>query len=204
METQWQKEKEEKVEIGVKNLSLIGMPGSGKSTLGVLLAKAMGFDFVDTDLLIQRREGKLLQDLVDGLGVDGFLSVEESAICSLSCQNSVISPGGSVVCRPGMISHLKSLGPVIYLHVPLAELTQRIQNLSTRGIAMEPGQSLEEILQFRAPLYQQYADRSLTVKAGQSPEELLALMLALIAKEYPELSISETVPLTQTTQTGAE
>ncbi|MFI3254279.1 MAG: shikimate kinase [Eubacteriales bacterium] len=164
----------------MKNLSLIGMPGSGKSTVGVLLAKAIAFDFLDTDLLIQRNEGKHLQDLVDSLGVQGFLDVEEAAISSLSCHETVISPGGSVVCREKMITHLKTLGPVIYLHVPFEELQRRIQNLSTRGIAMEKEQSLAEVLQERAPLYDKYADATLTVKTGQSPEDLVRALMSLL------------------------
>ena len=105
--------------IQYKNIILIGMPGSGKSTVGVLLAKAMGFAFLDTDLTIQHREGALLQDLVDRLGVDGFLDAEEAAVRSVSPTGYVISPGGSVVCREGAMRHLKRLGPVIYLRVPL-------------------------------------------------------------------------------------
>lgn len=157
----------------MKNMSLIGMPGSGKSTVGVLLAKAIGYDFLDTDLLIQRRENELLQPLVDKHGVEGFLDIEEAAICSVNCSGTVISPGGSVVCRENMINHLKTLGPVVYLHVPLEELQKRVANLSTRGIAMEKGESLADVLQQRAPLYEQYADEQIIAKEGQSPEELV-------------------------------
>ncbi len=164
----------------MNNISLIGMPGSGKSTVGVLLAKAVAYDFLDTDLLIQKKEGKHLQDLVDSLGVQGFLDVEESAISSLSCRETVISPGGSVVCREKMIAHLKTLGPVIYLHVPFDELQRRIENLSTRGIAMEKEQTLLEVLQERAPLYEKYADATLIVKSGQSPEELVRHLVHMI------------------------
>lgn len=162
------------------NLTLIGMPGSGKSTVGVLLAKTLGMDFVDTDLLVQRRENRLLQELVDSLGVEGFLDVEESVICSLHCGGAVISPGGSVVCRSGMIEHLKSLGPVVYLHVPLEELERRIENISTRGIAMEQGQNLLAVMTARAPLYQKYADYVLDVAPGESPEEILAKLCHIV------------------------
>ncbi len=157
----------------MKNLSLIGMPGSGKSTVGVLLAKALGYEFLDTDLLVQSREGKLLQPLVDELGVEGFLDVEESAICSVQCQKTVVSPGGSVVCRETMIGHLKTLGPVVYLRVPLDELQKRVENLSTRGIAMEKGETLADVLRQRAPLYEKYADYIVTAEEGQSPEQLV-------------------------------
>ncbi|MFQ7452785.1 MAG: shikimate kinase [Flavonifractor plautii] len=102
----------------MNNITLIGMPGSGKSTVGVLLAKALGFQFVDVDLLIQQREGALLQELLDNRGVEPFLDAEEAAICSLACTGAVIAPGGSAVCRAGAIGHLRALGRVVYLHVP--------------------------------------------------------------------------------------
>ena len=93
-------------------VTLIGMPGSGKSTVGVLLAKALGFDFLDTDLLLQRREGMYLQDILERRGIEAFLDAEEAAVRSLTCQNTVIAPGGSVVCRRGAMEHLRALGPV--------------------------------------------------------------------------------------------
>ena len=135
----------------MKNVVLIGMPGSGKSTVGVLLAKALGYDFLDVDLVIQKREHALLQDILDRRGLDAFLQAEEDAVCSVSCENTVIAPGGSAVCREKAARHLKALGPVVYLKVPLAELSGRIQNLSTRGIAMEPGQTLADVMAYRAP-----------------------------------------------------
>ena len=148
----------------MENIILIGMPGSGKSTVGVLLAKALGYDFVDVDLVIQRREGALLQEILDARGVDAFLDAEEQAVLSLDCDRCVIAPGGSAVCRESAARRLKALGTVIYLQVPLEELSSRIQNLSTRGIAMEPGQTLSDVLASRAPLYDKYAD--LTVDCG--------------------------------------
>ena len=148
----------------MENIILIGMPGSGKSTVGVLLAKALGYDFVDVDLVIQRREGALLQEILDARGVEAFLDAEEQAVLSLDCDRCVIAPGGSAVCRERAARRLKALGTVIYLQVPLEELSSRIQNLSTRGIAMEPGQTLSDVLASRAPLYDKYAD--LTVQCG--------------------------------------
>ena len=140
------------------NITLIGMPGSGKSTVGVLLAKALGYDFLDVDLVIQNREKALLQDILDRRGVDAFLQAEEDAVCSVRCSRTVIAPGGSAVCREKAALHLKALGPVVYLRVPLEELSGRIRNLSTRGIAMEPGQTLADVMAYRAPLYERYAD----------------------------------------------
>ena len=149
------------------NIILTGMPGSGKSTIGVLLAKAMGYQFLDVDLLIQEREGALLQEILDGRGVDAFLDAEEAAVRSLDCRRTVIAPGGSAVCREGAALHLKGLGPVVYLQVSLEELTRRVQNLSTRGIAMEPGQTLADVMAYRAPLYDRYADLTIDCPPGQ-------------------------------------
>ena len=140
------------------NITLIGMPGSGKSTAGVLLAKLLGYQFLDVDLLIQEREGALLQEILDSRGTAAFLDAEEAAVRSLDCRRTVIAPGGSAVCREGAALHLKGLGPVVYLQVSLEELTRRVQNLSTRGIAMEPGQTLADVMAFRDPLYRKYAD----------------------------------------------
>lgn len=166
----------------MKNVSLIGMPGSGKSTVGVLLAKALGYDFLDTDLVIQKREGKLLQELVDTLGVEGFLDVEQAALFSLDVEHYVLSPGGSVVCRPEMIHHLKQLGPLVYLEVPLEELQARVNDISTRGIAMEVGETLSDVLQRREPLYRQYADLTITVTSTQTPKDIVEILVDLLKK----------------------
>ena len=161
----------------MQNITLIGMPGSGKSTVGVLLAKTLGFQFIDTDLLIQQREGALLQQLLDQRGTQGFLDAEEAAIRSLSCERTVIAPGGSAVCRAGAIGHLKQLGRVVYLHVPLPELERRVRNITTRGIAMEPGQTLADVYAAREPLYQRYADLTVDVAEGNRLEQTVASVL---------------------------
>ena len=153
------------------NITLIGMPGSGKSTVGVLLAKVLGFGFLDVDLLIQEREGKLLQEILDSQGTAAFLDIEEDVVRSLDCKRHVIAPGGSAVCREAAARHLKSLGTVVYLRVSLEELTRRIENMSSRGIASEPGQTLADILAFRAPLYEKYADLIFDCPDGQSLAE---------------------------------
>ena len=142
----------------LKNITLIGMPGSGKSTVGVLLAKALGYGFLDVDLVIQHREGALLQDIIDTHGIDYFLEREEEAVRSISCERYVIAPGGSAVLREKGAAHLKSLGPVVYLNVPVEELQRRIQNMGSRGIAMKPGQTLADVLAYRAPFYEACAD----------------------------------------------
>ena len=168
----------------MNNITLIGMPGSGKSTVGVMLAKALGFQFVDVDLLIQQREGALLQELLDNRGVEPFLDAEESAICSLACTGAVIAPGGSAVCRAGAIGHLRTLGRVVYLHVPLPELERRIHNITTRGIAMAPGQTLADLYAYRAPLYERFAGAAVDV-AGDTLEQTVAAVLRALGGRFP-------------------
>lgn len=164
------------------NITLIGMPGSGKSTAGVLLAKLLGYQFLDVDLLIQEREGALLQEILDRRGTAAFLDAEEAAVRSLDCRRTVIAPGGSAVCREEAALHLKGLGPVVYLQVPLEELTRRIHNLSTRGIAMEPGQTLADVLAFREPLYRQYAHLAVPCPPGQELAQTVRLVHAALTE----------------------
>lgn len=146
------------------NIILIGMPGSGKSTVGVVLAKALGLRFLDVDLLIQEREGALLQELIDSRGVEAFLDLERDAILSLDCRGTVIAPGGSCVCREESVAHMRGLGTVVYLELPLADVEGRIRNLASRGIALRPGQTLADVYRYRAPLYEKCAH--ITVPCG--------------------------------------
>ena len=171
----------------VGNVTLIGMPGSGKSTVGGLLAKALGFGFLDTDLVIQQREGALLQAILDEKGVPYFLDAEERAVRSVDCDRHVIAPGGSVVCREGAMAHLAAMGPVIYLRVPLEELKARIHNLDSRGIALEPGQTLEDILTLRAPLYEKYAGAVVDAAPGQTTAQTVSLVLEQVERLAPQL-----------------
>ena len=167
------------------NVTLIGMPGSGKSTVGVLLAKLLGYQFLDVDLLIQEREGALLQEILDTRGTRSFLDAEEAAVRSLNCHRTVIAPGGSAVCREGAALHLQALGPVVYLRVPLEELTRRIQNLSTRGIAMEPGQTLADVMAFREPLYSKYAGLVVDCPPGQELAETAQIVMERLKQARP-------------------
>ncbi|MBU5435282.1 shikimate kinase [Pseudoflavonifractor sp. MSJ-37] len=164
----------------MKNITLIGMPGSGKSTVGVLLAKTLGFGFIDTDLVIQTREGALLQEVVDSHTNDEFLDIEADVICSVDCDRTVIAPGGSVICRARGIEHLRALGKVVYLKVPCEALEQRIQNMGSRGIAFKPGETLRDIYEYRAPLYEKYADIVVDGDKGSLEETLSAVLQALI------------------------
>lgn len=163
------------------NLILIGMPGSGKSTVGVVLAKALGLCFLDVDLLIQEREGALLQALIDQRGVETFLDLERDAILSLNCRGTVVAPGGSCVCREESIAHMRRLGTVVYLQLPLEDVAGRIHNLASRGIALAPGQTLADVYRIRVPLYERCAH--ITVPAGgQSLAETVEAVKQALAR----------------------
>lgn len=156
------------------NIVLIGMPGVGKSTVGVLLAKALGFSFVDTDLIIQRNTGRLLQDIIDNDGLDAFCADEEQAICSVGDERgAVIATGGSAVYSQKAMLHLKKHGIVYYLSLPVEELIGRISNITTRGIAKRPEETVEDVFRRRAKLYEEYADITIDCR-GSSAEELVA------------------------------
>jgi shikimate kinase len=142
----------------VKNIVLIGMPGAGKSTAGVILAKTLGMNFTDTDIAIQEQEGRLLQEIIDTEGPDSFLKIEEKALLSLHGRNAVIATGGSVVFSRRAMEQLKRDGVVVYLKVSFAEMEKRLQNITTRGIVLHAGQSLRDMYNERVPLYEKYAD----------------------------------------------
>lgn len=157
------------------NIILIGMPGCGKSTVGVILAKTLGIGFVDTDLLIQQREKRLLQDIINTDGIENFLDCEAAAVKTLDCDNCVIATGGSVVFRSDAMEHLQKNGKIFYLNVPLNEIKKRLNNISTRGIAAKKGESVEDIFSERSPLYEKYADVILTLdnsSAEQTVEKI--------------------------------
>ena len=163
-----------------KGISADELVSRGEYFAAELMADYLGYGFLDTDLVIQQREGLLLQDILDQFGVKHFLQVEEEAIRTVDCRRTVIAPGGSAVCREGTMAHLKELGPVVYLRVPMEELTSRIQNLATRGIAMEPGQTLADVLAQRAPLYERYADLTVDCLPGQTLAQTTQMVLALL------------------------
>lgn len=144
--------------INEENIILIGMPGAGKSTCGVLAAKMLLKNFFDTDLLIQSMESKRLQQIIDEKGVEAFKKAEEQAVLSLDIKGTVIATGGSVVYSEKAMRHLKSMGKVIYMHLSFEEMKKRIVNLSTRGIVLENGETLLDMYNERLPLYEKYAD----------------------------------------------
>ncbi len=139
------------------------MPGSGKSTLGVLLAKALGYSFVDTDLIISRKAEKTLQNILDTDGLDSFLELEQQVGSELECDKTVIATGGSMVLSDAAMQHLKKNGVVVYINVPFAEINRRVKNIRTRGIAFHKNETLESVYKNRKPLYEKYADVTVDV-----------------------------------------
>ena len=137
---------------------MIGMPGAGKSTVGVVLAKKLGYAFVDADLLIQSREGKLLHEIISERGVEGFWEVEESVGESIEAQRTVIATGGSAVYGSKAMAHYKQIGTIIYLSLPLEGIRERLGDLDERGVTLREGQDLAGLYEERVPLYEKYAD----------------------------------------------
>ncbi|MCR5256007.1 MAG: shikimate kinase [Acetatifactor sp.] len=142
------------------NIILIGMPGAGKSTVGVVLAKKLGLRFVDSDLVIQEKYDKLLHELIEEYGVEGFWKIENDINASLNLQGSVIATGGSAIYGREAMEHLKKIGTVVYLELPLDEVKVRLGDLSARGVTIKPGQTLEELYEERVPLYEKFSDKT--------------------------------------------
>lgn len=159
------------------NLVLIGMPGAGKSTIGVLLAKQTQRGFIDSDLLIQIQQQRSLQEIVDTEGAAALRQIEEAILLGLQEENHVIATGGSAVYSAAAMQHLRQQGTLIFLNVPLPELTRRVQNYATRGIAREADQSLDDLFQERQAFYLQFADLVIDC-ADLTTEEICTRILA--------------------------
>ena len=142
----------------MNNVVLIGMPGVGKSTLGVVLAKELGYEFVDADLLIQKREKRLLKDIIAEEGVEGFLKIENDVNASIQTDKTVIATGGSVIYGAEAMEHLKEIGTVVYLRLDYETLDSRLGSLKGRGVVLKDGQTLKSLYEERVPLYEKYAD----------------------------------------------
>ena len=140
------------------NIVLIGMPGCGKSTIGVLLAKNLAYRFLDSDLVLQDRDGRRLQDIIDDLGPDGFSAFEDDVNASLDVHRTVIATGGSAVYGECAMAHFREIGTVVYLRTSFEEITRRIKDYSTRGLVIPEGKTFEDVYNERVPLYEQYAD----------------------------------------------
>ncbi len=154
------------------NIVLIGMPGAGKSTVGVILAKVLGYEFLDSDLVIQREEGKRLFEIIDAVGTDGFLAVENRVNAGLDVSRTIIASGGSAVFGAEAMAHLKQDSVVVYLELPFEVIEERVSNAHNRGVAMQEGQTLRDVFDIRRPLYEKYADVTVNADLG-SPERVM-------------------------------
>ncbi len=163
------------------NIVLLGMPGSGKSTVGVLLAKRLGKQFVDTDLLIQEQEGRLLSEIIEEEGLDKFIEIENKLNASVEAENSVIAPGGSAVYGKEAMEHLKEIGEVVYLKLSYRSVARRLGDLKKRGVVFRPGQTLKALYKERCPLYEKYADYIVECD-GKKIGEAMELVRAKIRK----------------------
>ncbi len=153
-----------------ENVVLIGMPGAGKSTVGVVLAKSLGYGFLDSDLLIQEEEGKLLHEIISGQGLEGFQKIEDRVNSLINSRKSVIATGGSVVYGENAMAHLQEIGRIFYLKLPYEEIESRLGDLSERGVAIRSGMSLRDLYEERKPLYEKYADVVLNCEGLQIRE----------------------------------
>ncbi len=140
------------------NIVLIGMPGAGKSTIGVILAKVLGYQFIDADLIIQEKEGRLLHEIISSEGLDGFIKIENEVNQSIQTKHSVIATGGSVIYGEEAMNHLRTIGTVIYLKISYREISKRLGNIMQRGVVLKAGQDLAGLYEERCPLYELYAD----------------------------------------------
>ena len=165
----------------MRNMILIGMPASGKSTVGVVVAKRIGFEFVDTDLLIQKQEGRLLKDIISDVGNEGFLEIENQVNRDLNVERAVVSPGGSVVYCEEAMRHFKEIGTVIYLQASYEDIYQRITNAKNRGVVLKDGQTLRDVYDERVKLFEKYADYTIS-EEGLTLEETIDEVLDLFEK----------------------
>lgn len=161
------------------NVVLIGMPGVGKSTSGVILAKVLNYDFLDSDLVIQKKTGKRLKDIISGEGIDGFNAVENQINREIQCENTVIATGGSVVYGKEAMEHFQEIGTIIYLKISYESLDERLGDLDERGVVHKKGQTLQDIYEERTALYEKYADVTVELDGKTVAETVDAVLAAL-------------------------
>lgn len=153
------------------------MPGVGKSTIGVILAKVLRYQFLDADLLIQEQEGKLLKDIINEVGTEGFIQVENRVNANINCDRTIIATGGSVIYGQEAMEHLKDIGTVVYLEVPFSVLEKRLSDIKGRGVVLKDGQTLYDLFLERTPLYEKYADIRIS-EEGLGVEETVDLLVS--------------------------
>lgn len=160
----------------MKNIVLIGMPGVGKSTIGVILAKELGYQFVDADLLIQKQEKRLLKEIISEEGIEGFIAIENQVNASIQTEHTVIATGGSVVYGKEAMEHLGEIATVIYLKLSYKALRKRLGNLKNRGVVLREGQTLKDLYEERTVLYEKYADLTIDEENKNLEETLQSIM----------------------------
>lgn len=165
----------------MKNIILIGMPAVGKSTVGVVVAKRLGYEFVDTDLLIQKQEKRLLKEIIAEEGNEGFLAIENQVNRELNVERAVISPGGSVIYCEEAMQHFKKIGTIVYLKASYEEIQRRITNAKSRGVVLKEGQTLKDIYDERTQLFEKYADYTIS-ESDSTLEGTIEKVLALFQK----------------------
>ena len=169
--------------MGRTNLILIGMPASGKSTVGVILAKVIGYDFIDTDILIQRKTGKRLAQIIADDGVEGFLEIENRVNAAVEADHCVIATGGSAVYGEEAMRHFKEIGHIMYLKVSYAAIEKRLGNMKKRGVALREGQTLRDLYEERTALYEKYADT--VIEEQGDAEDVVVRILNRISGREP-------------------
>lgn len=164
------------------NIIFIGMPASGKSTIGVVVAKRLGFEFIDTDLLIQKQEKRLLSEIIDEEGIDGFLAIEDQVNSDVEAEHTVIAPGGSVVYCQKAMEHYKQIGMVVYLQASFETIDNRIKSAEERGVVLRDGQTFEELFEERRVLFEKYADVTIS-EEDLTLEETIGKVLKVLEKK---------------------
>lgn len=163
----------------MKNIVFIGMPASGKSTVGVVVAKRLGYKFVDTDLVIQEVEKRLLKEIIAEEGNEGFLRIEDRVNAEIQEERAVISPGGSVVYCENAMRHYKETGMIVYLHTSYETINNRLHNAKNRGVVLKDGQTLKDLYEERTALFERYADLTIS-EEGRDLEETIEEVLRVL------------------------
>ena len=165
-----------------QNIILIGMPGAGKSSVGVILAKVLGYEFIDTDLVIQHREKRLLREIIADEGNEGFLAIENEVNATLEADKSVIAPGGSAIYGKEAMEHFKEIGTIVYLKLSYEDLAKRLGNLKGRGVVLKEGQTLKDLYDERIPYYEKYADITID-ETGHTAGSIVDMLRTIIEEQ---------------------